>query len=175
MSKNSQVQNIWNLICNHSCMKNLFILILVVLFSCHENKESASIEKDSTGEKSKTGDTEKVKEINGKVLQDTFLPVPIHYSNARFRDVWVKRTGATTFTIQGKAQVFEAAFSWVIEDGHNEIKSGHEMTNAGAPEWGSFEFKIAVAKKRETTLTLILFESSPKDGSRQYELPVKLY
>jgi hypothetical protein len=49
------------------------------------------------------------------------------------------------------------------------------MTDAGAPEWGNFEFTIDVTKKRgNSTLTLILFESSAKDGSRQYELPIAL-
>ena len=50
------------------------------------------------------------------------------------------------------------------------------MTDAGAPEWGSFEFTIKVHKKRDhSTLTFVLFESSPKDGSRQHELPITLY
>ena len=50
------------------------------------------------------------------------------------------------------------------------------MTDAGAPEWGKFEFAISVHKKRKnSTLTLILFESSAMDGSRQHELPITLY
>ncbi|MEO6488548.1 MAG: Gmad2 immunoglobulin-like domain-containing protein, partial [Ferruginibacter sp.] len=70
---------------------------------------------------------------------------------------------------------FEAAFSWVVEDGHEELKKGFHMTDAGAPAWGKFDFTIDVQKKREnSTLTLILFESSAKDGSRQYELPIVL-
>ncbi len=49
------------------------------------------------------------------------------------------------------------------------------MTEAGAPEWGKFEFTIDAKKKREiSTLILILFESSAMDGSRQYELPIVL-
>ncbi len=50
------------------------------------------------------------------------------------------------------------------------------MTDMGAPEWGNFSFTVDVEKKRpNSTLTLILFESSAKDGSRQFELPILLY
>lgn len=98
------------------------------------------------------------------------------HSNERFRYVTVQRTGDYTFLVQGKAQVFEANFGWVVEDGHNELKNGFQMTDAGAPEWGNFSFSIDVKKDRpNSTLILILFESSPKDGSRQHELPIELY
>ena len=63
-----------------------------------------------------------------------------------------------------------------MEDGHEELKKGYQMTDAGAPEWGKFEFAITAQKKRtNSTLTLILFETSAKDGSRQHELPITLY
>ena len=96
-------------------------------------------------------------------------------SNERFKDVMVKRLGPNKYEVNGKAQVFEAAFSWVVEDGHNELKTGHEMTDAGAPAWGNFKFAVDAEKKDEySTLTLILFEVSAKDGSRQYELAIPL-
>lgn len=98
------------------------------------------------------------------------------YSNQRFKDVTVQKTGEHTFRIKGKGQIFEASFGWVVEDGHNELKQGFEMTDAGAPEWGKFNFTVDVKKQREnSTLTLILFETSAKDGSRQHQLPIKLY
>lgn len=101
---------------------------------------------------------------------------PKVYSNERFKDVTVERTGDSTFVVRGKGQIFEANFNWVVEDGHDELKRGYTMTNAGAPEWGDFNFTITAAKRNpNTTLHLILFESSAKDGSRQYELPLLLY
>jgi len=107
--------------------------------------------------------------------QEPEADLPKPYSNERFKDVIVERTGQDTFIVRGKAQVFEAAFSWIVEDGHEELMKGFQMTDAGAPEWGNFEFSITVPKKQSnSTLTLILFESSPKDGSRQYELPITL-
>jgi len=101
---------------------------------------------------------------------------PKVYSNERFRNVTVERLGEHAFRVTGEGQIFEAAFSWVVEDGHNELAKGHAMTNAGAPEWGRFDFTVDATKQRtNSTLTLILFESSPKDGSRTFELPIPLY
>lgn len=97
------------------------------------------------------------------------------YSNARFKDVTVQKIGPHKFAIEGKGQVFEANLSWVVEDGHEELQQGFQTTDAGAPEWGKFKFTIEAQKKlANSTLTLILFESSPKDGSRQHELPMVL-
>ena len=73
-------------------------------------------------------------------------------------------------------QIFDAGFNWVLEDGHDELKKGFQMTDAGAPEWGKFEFIVHAQKKRmNSTVTLILFETSAMDGSRQHELPIALY
>lgn len=95
------------------------------------------------------------------------------FSNERFKEVMVERIG-DTYRVKGKAQVFEAAFSWVIEDGHNQLKKGFDMTDAGAPEFGNFEFRFSFNKKENTSPHLILFESSAKDGSPQHELPIPL-
>lgn len=97
------------------------------------------------------------------------------YNNKRFRNVRVEKTGEHSYRVTGEAQVFEGTISWVVEDGHNELKQGHEQTDAGAPEWGKFSFAVNVSKKTpNSTLMLILFEASAKDGSRQYELPMVL-
>ncbi len=98
------------------------------------------------------------------------------YANDRFKEVGVQRIGDHEFHIQGRAQIFEASFNWVVEDGHDELMQGHEMTDAGAPEWGAFKFTVDVQKARpNSTLMLILFETSAKDGSRQHEMPIVLY
>ena len=136
----------------------------------------------NTGEKKTT----EVQSDTGTIRTDTLqvppqketdpVPPPPTYSNNRFRDVKLERLGKDSFLVSGKAQVFEATFNWVVEDGHEELKKGYQTTSAGAPEWGHFEFGLRVQKRREnSTLTLIIFESSPKDGSRQYELPIRLY
>ncbi len=95
------------------------------------------------------------------------------YSNSRFQDVIVERIDES-YRVKGKAQVFEGVLSWVVEDGHNQLKKGFQMTDAGAPEFGNFEFRFNFNKEKNTTPHLILFESSAKDGTPQHELPIPL-
>jgi hypothetical protein len=98
------------------------------------------------------------------------------YANARFRNVRVKETAADTYQVTGEGQIFEASFNWVVEDGHDEIASGYATTSAGAPAWGAFDFSIHVPKVvPHSTLHLIIFEASAKDGSRQHQLSLPLY
>lgn len=94
----------------------------------------------------------------------TFKPV-----NA-FRNIKVTKTGENKYHVTGQARVFEANVSYVVEDGHTELLKGFTMADMGGPEWGNFTFDLEVKKaKLNSTLTLIIFESSPKDGSRQHE------
>lgn len=153
-------------------MKHLyFVLACAFIISCAQQEDRSAT--DSTNVK--TTDTFSTKDpsidevhVHGEDTVDV-------YSNQRFKNVYVEKLSDTSFRITGKAQVFEAAFGWVIEDGHNELQSGHGMTDAGAPEFGNFSFVVNVKKQRpNSTLHLILFESSPNDGSRQFELPVPL-
>jgi len=148
-------------------MKLTILLSTIILTACNVSEEKSAIKKTDALES-----TPKTTVIE----QQSVVPPPKTYSNKRFKDVIVERIGKDSFLIHGQGQIFEASFSWIVEDGHNELKKGFQMTDAGAPEWGKFEFAIRVQKEREnSTLTLVLFESSPKDGSRQYELPIMLY
>jgi hypothetical protein len=125
-----------------------------------------------------TADTAKTRPETSQVKKEPRLEDPSlkTHSNVRFRNVTVERIGNHEFLVRGRGQIFEANFSWIVEDGHEELKKGFQMTDAGAPQWGKFEFTINVPKKRyNSTLTLVLFESSAKDGSRQHELPITLY
>lgn len=97
------------------------------------------------------------------------------YENDIFKDVTVTKVNEETYEVKGKARVFEAVLNYSVEDGHNELTKGSAQTSAGAPEWGDFAFTLKVKKATaNSTLTLILFESSPKDGSRRMELPIPL-
>jgi len=154
-----------------SIMKSaLLFLLIFLMFGCNnqgttttEQVNQDTIAIDATDDPKQEIDT--VTSGVGKV-----------YSNERFKDVTVTKTGENTFQITGKGQIFEANFGWVIEDGHDELQTGHHMTDAGAPEWGNFNFTVTAPKKDpNTTLHLVLFESSAKDGSRQHELPILLY
>ena len=144
-------------------MYRLYFLIAILIGGCNSRAPDAQSE-----EKTDTMTVEK-----GIPTPPANLKV---YANARFKDVTVERTGDHTFKITGKAQVFEATISWVVEDGHDELLKGFVTADMGAPEWGNFSFTVDVTKKREnSTLTLIIFESSAEDGSRQHELPLLLY
>ena len=153
-------------------MKPVFFLLATILAACNNNKpgtETITITDTVKNYPDKTQAEKPEKPL------DT-LPTAKIYSNQRFKDVTVEKIGEHKFLIQGKGQIFEASFNWVVEDGHEELKKGYETTDAGAPAWGKFSFTIDVPKKRENSkLNLILFETSAKDGSRQYELPVFLY
>jgi Immunoglobulin-like domain of bacterial spore germination len=147
-------------------LKNICLLLLSFLSACTGNGTR--------------DETQNVDSIDNAIDSSEKLGEPPpsltkKYSNTRFRNVTVTKSAESTYTIQGEGQIFEANFGWVVEDGHNELKQGFQMTDAGAPEWGKFKFTVMVEKQQpNSTLTLILFETSAKDGSRQYELPVVL-
>jgi hypothetical protein len=156
-------------------MKIIYLLLFTCFISCNDNTDDTSATTTDTTmhiPAEPIPDTP-VNNINDQPTQPESKPKV--YSNARFRDVTVQKAGDNKYTIQGKGQIFEASFGWVVEDGHNEIKEGFDMTDAGAPAWGNFKFTIDVKKERSnSTLTLILFETSAKDGSRVHQLPIVL-
>lgn len=150
-------------------MRIIIILFFFIWVACHSKETNVVTEKP---EPSVAPDT--INRNNSSTSETT--ESPITYGNERFRDVTVTKTGDQTFLVKGLGRFFEAAFSWVIEDGHDELQKGNQMTDAGAPEWGKFSFEVKAPKKNpNSTLHIILFESSPKDGSRQGELPILLY
>ena len=163
--------------------KGYFVWLFLV-FACNpsatdqHNGNIADGSADSTNVEAPGQDTSLTNPDSNVNPKDTHIPgpdQPKRYANFRFKDVTVEKTGEHRFTIKGKGQIFEATFGWVVEDGHNELLKGFDMTDAGAPEWGNFTFSIEVKKQRpNSTLMLILYEESAKDGSRQYELPVLL-
>lgn len=80
----------------------------------------------------------------------------------------------TSFTVEGEARVFEGSFSWVLEDGHVILAEGHETADAGAPEWGKFQFEVSFEKATQSNIMLILYENSAEDNSMQNELIIPL-
>lgn len=150
-------------------MRIICMFIISCLLSCNRNTKDIKTDSVSVPQENKIDSSQTVNE-----KQIDSLPVA-GYSNARFKGVTVKKVGENAFMVEGQGQIFEANFGWVVEDGHNELAKGFEMTDAGAPEWGKFKFEIEVEKQRpDSTLMLILFETSAKDGSRQHELPIVL-
>jgi hypothetical protein len=147
-----------------------------IMLGCNDASEKPAVSTDKKSEKQSTVKKDDQQKPDRQADKPKPSPdKPKEYNNARFKGVTVQKISDGKYRVQGKAQIFEASFSWVVEDGHNELKKGHEMTDAGAPEWGNFQFTVDVKKQRAaSTLTLILFEVSAKDGSRQHELPITL-
>lgn len=146
-------------------LKHTLILLLLSLFACNKIK----FEQTETSDDAISTDTIVVEK---PIESSTALK---KYKNERFRNVTLKKLGDNKFRVQGQAQVFEANINWSVEDGHKEIKKGFTTATIGAPEWGTFDFTIEVEKERESsTLQLVLFEMSMKDGSRQHELAIVL-
>lgn len=78
----------------------------------------------------------------------------------------------SSFTVSGEARVFEAAFSYSFEDGHNILTEGHATTSAGAPEWGTFEFDISIERASNPVGILTLYVASAKDGTPEHVLTI---
>lgn len=147
-------------------MKRILLFSILLLFSACEKKESTA----KPVEILKTRDSVPMpKETPSETV------ILTKHSNQRFREVTIEKLADDKFRVKGQGQIFEASFSWVVEDGHYELAEGFATTDAGAPEWGNFDFTLDVPKKdTNSTLTLILYESSAKDGSRQHELLIPL-
>lgn len=148
----------------------IILSLLLLLVGCN-----SSVEKKSAPKSEATETTSGPEETTEKKVDITSPPPKLH-ANERFREVVVERIAEHSFRIWGQARVFEATVNWVVEDGHVELKEGFVTTDAGGPEWGSFDFTLEAEKIRSnSTLMLVLFELSAKDGSRQGELPIPLY
>lgn len=151
------------------------LLLMLTCLSCSQPAPQRQTPPDTPAEAPGTSDTAHAGQSPRQPDTPPVAAPARTYANDRFRNVTVQKVAEHRYEVSGAGQLFEAAFSWVVEDGHEELLTGHGMTDAGAPEWGRFRFPVEVRKRRPaSTLTLILFESSPKDGSRQHELPIVL-
>lgn len=153
-------------------MKYLILLLPAFIIACSQGHPGEQHAGD-------TIDVETKKELNKTDSPATKTVAmenqPEIYSNQRFRGVTVTKTDSGSFSIQGQAQVFEANFGWSVQAREKELMSGYVTSDAGAPAWGNFSFPLDIKKElRSSALTLILYESSARDGSRQHQLKIAL-
>lgn len=142
-------------------LKSLFLALTILCFGCSTPDSDRQVSADSTIKRNQYN-----KEPTDSVIHKS-------YSNDRFKDVAVTRIAEDSISISGKAQVFEAVFNWTLKDGDKDIKSGYQMTNAGAPGWGNFKFGVTLPRQKSNSpLRLVLFEASAKDGSETFELTI---
>ena len=155
-------------------MKKSLIAALVLLSACQsaEEKQETSTTDTLTTTQTAPPDTVYVDTTTTTTPDKPAPATPQVYSNETFKDVKVKKENGH-YVVSGKARVFEAVLSWVLESTAGELKKGHEMTDAGAPEFGNFSFQIDVPPGN-TNLKLTLFEASARDGSPQHELVIPL-
>ena len=146
-------------------LKHLLIFLVFTIFACN-NKKSTDTEIITNTVTADTIQVEKPIE-QSEVLKE--------YKNERFRKVTLEKLGNNKFGVKGQAQVFEATINWSVEDGHYVIIDGFTTATIGAPEWGDFDFTFEAKKaEQNSSMTLVLFEESAKDGSQLYTLPISL-
>lgn len=79
--------------------------------------------------------------------------------------------------VSGTSNTFEAGIEWLVTDWDGRIvKEGFTTATAGTGTWGTFAFEVDLAGLAPGRITLVVFESSPKDGSptNVYEVPLTL-
>lgn len=79
--------------------------------------------------------------------------------------------------VSGSSNTFEAGIEWLVTDWDGRIvKEGFTTATAGTGTWGTFAFEVDLAGLAPGRITLVVFESSPKDGSptNVYEVPLTL-
>jgi hypothetical protein len=100
----------------------------------------------------------------------------VYMSNKAFRIFSPKPNDVvgTSFTVVGRARVFEATLQYRLEDGHNVLAEGFTTATEGGPAWGDFEIQIEYERPTSPTLVLTLYESSAEDGQPIHELLLPL-
>lgn len=98
------------------------------------------------------------------------------YANKAFRNVVVTETGNGYFEINGEARVFEGTFYYFLRQEKKESDDEFVTASLGTPDWGKFNFSVNTSIfKNDIPLYLVMFQSSPKDGSRIDELTIRLF
>ncbi|HSL58499.1 MAG TPA: Gmad2 immunoglobulin-like domain-containing protein [Acidimicrobiales bacterium] len=78
--------------------------------------------------------------------------------------------------VTGISNTFEATVEWVLTDADGLIVGeGFTTATAGTGTWGEFDFTVDVPADTGPRGSIILFESSPRDGSQEnvYEVPIR--
>lgn len=78
--------------------------------------------------------------------------------------------------ITGISNTFEGTFEWVLTDRDGRIVAeGFDTATAGSGTWGDFDVTVEVPDDVGPRGAVIVFETSPADGSQEhvYEVPVR--
>lgn len=86
-------------------------------------------------------------------------------------------TAGSPMRVTGVGRLFEATADWALYDDDGlPLAEGFTMASEGGPGWGTFDFTISYEVDRSQLGTLMMWEESAEDGSRQHiaEHPVWL-
>ena len=91
-------------------MKKLLLLCLTLnLLSCNDSGSNDNVNPPIDSIKDYPDPPPKA-----KIKDTSSTPIALQvYSNKRFKDVTVKKSGENEYTIEGKGQIFEASFNYV--------------------------------------------------------------
>jgi hypothetical protein len=114
-----------------------------------------------------------IKTVNGKTRADVegFVPA-ILVEHPTSTD-----TVKSPIRVTGNANTFEATFEYDLKDANGKVIAHHFVTaTSGNGPRGTFDFEIPFTVDSEQDGTLVVFESSAKDGSRIHirEIPLRL-
>ncbi|HEY0827713.1 MAG TPA: Gmad2 immunoglobulin-like domain-containing protein [Bacilli bacterium] len=104
---------------------------------------------------------------------------PYMIENNAFRNVTVTGSGGE-YTIKGEGRIFEANMNYLVTDGHTVLLDRVMMLKDGAPAWAAFTLEISIPASQQPDvglLTLQLYESSAKDGSKinRFNVPLEIF
>lgn len=96
------------------------------------------------------------------------------YQNEAFRQVTVERSATGLCVISGEARVFEATISYVVTSGQTQLTTGYTTASRGAPDWGSFQIELDLARlhAQGQPLAITLYEASSENGRPLHELQI---
>jgi hypothetical protein len=139
----------------------------VITDQVEDNEDKVEPEEENTAEqeKQKDGNDEHEK--------------PEVYGNDSFRNVTLTGNKGD-YIITGEARVFEGVFLYRVSDNQSYLIEGHVQLTKGAPSWSPFKLNISLSDKElpeNETITLELYQNSPKDGSiiHQLLIPIPLF
>ncbi|WP_158290468.1 BsuPI-related putative proteinase inhibitor [Halobacillus salinus] len=90
-----------------------------------------------------------------------------------FRNITVEGENGS-YVVKGEARVFEGAFMYSVEDGHNVVVEPEavQVDGEGAPSWSSFEIEVSISEDKLPefgTVTMSIYEESQEDGEPTHE------
>ncbi|PTX63322.1 immunoglobulin-like protein involved in spore germination [Melghirimyces profundicolus] len=139
-----------------------------------ENQTEDSVEENNAGKKKETRGQPNEGQKTKNTKKDEGRKIPDQ--NKAFRNLTVIGK-AGRYTVKGEARVFEGNYRYAVSDGHDYLAEGSAQAEGGGPDWAPFTLKLEIPADRlpkNGTLTLELYEISPKDGSRENELVIPL-